>query len=261
MSGILSYYAISVVSLIALAYPSLRKFFPPPVQNVGDLIAGVVKEVFVIPVILSGMIYQKVFGKEKESLDQKGDPVLLSNGYLGSSGQMFYLKNNLKKNKAVFTMDYADPLASIDDFAWEMHKKIEEIKQYYPGKKLTLIGHSMGGIISARYVANCENIDHIEKIITLGSPLQGTYFAHVTFGKCAKEMRRHSDYLNRLEQDLLGKNISFINICSRSDLIVLPNSAAAFKSVPSEKIIFGSMGHMTYLCSDRIVDYIKACLK
>lgn len=222
------------------------------IQKIGDIIAGVAKEPFAVAFVLGEMIFQGVFGKVDESFDQKGNPILLSNGYLGTSGQLLYLKYRLKNTCAVFTMDYANPLASIDEFADEMKLKVEEIKRHYPDKKITIVGHSMGGIISARYAANCVNTDHIHKIITLGSPLQGTYFAHLTFGKCAKEMRRGSLYLSQLENDLSSKQISFINVMSSSDLIVLPNSSASFKNIPSKKVRFGSMGHMTYLCSDRI---------
>lgn len=223
-----------------------------------DIIASVTKEFFAIPVILGAMSIQGIFGKRDEPFDQKGNPILLSGGYLGTSGQLFYLKYQLRKNNAgaVFTMDYDNPLASIDDFACAMKKRVEEIQRHYPGKKLTLIGHSMGGIISARYAANCENTDHISKIITLGSPLQGTYWAYLAFGTCSRQMQRESHYLKQLEHDLTTKNIIFINVGSRTDLIVLPNNSTSFKTISSKKIQFDSMGHMTYLCSDRVVDFI-----
>ena len=254
---IVSLILFSILSII-LIYPALKKMLPHSIQEVCDIIAGVFKEPFAVAFVLGEMIFQGIFGKVDEPFDQEGNPILLSNGYLGTSGQLIYLKQQLKKNNAgaIFTMDYAYPLASIDTFANEMKRKVEEIQTYYPGKKITIIGYSMGGIIASRYAANCENIDHLHKIITLGSPLQGTYFAHLTFGKCAKEMRRGSPYLSRLERDLSSKNIPFINVTSSSDLIVLPNSSASFKYVPSKKVRFGSMGHMTYLCSDRLVSFL-----
>ena len=202
------------------------------------------------------MVFQGIFGKESEPFDQEGNPILLSSGYLGTSGQLFYLKSRLRKNNAVFTMDYGNPFASINDFASAMKKKVEEIQRHYPGKKITLIGHSMGGIIAARYVANCANTDHVKKVITLGSPLQGTIFATFAPGKCSREMEPESPYLRQLEQDLMPKNIAFINFGSRTDLIVLPNQSASFKRVPSEKIQFASMGHMTYLCSGRVAEFL-----
>lgn len=223
---------------------------------IGDFIASVAKEIFAIPIVIGAMIFQGIFGKEDEPFDQVGNPILLSSGYLGTSGQLFYLKSRLRKNNAVFTMDYDNPLASIDDFACAMKKKVEEIQRHYPGKKITLIGHSMGGIIAARYAADCKNTDHIAKVITLGSPLQGTVLASLAFGKCSRQMQRKSPYLKLLEQDLNTKNITFINVGSRTDLIVLPNSSASFKTVPSEKIQFASMGHLTYLCSDRVVSFL-----
>lgn len=197
---------------------------------------------------------QGVMGKSEELFDQEGKPILLSHGYLGSSGQLFYLKYLLKKNNAgaVFTMDYGSPFSSIDDFACAMRMKVEEIRQHYPDKKITIVGHSMGGVIAARYAANCENTDHLAKVITLGSPLQGTYLASIAPGKCAREMERSSTYLKQLEQDLITKNVSFINVGSCCDLIVLPNESTAFKTVPSKKVKFKSTGHLTYLCSPQV---------
>lgn len=253
---LLSFYKIATLALIALVYPTVQRFLPSTIQWVCDFIASFAKEIFAVPLVVGGMLFQRIFGKENEPFDQKGNPILLSSGYLGSSGQLFYLKHYLKRHNAIFTMDYPDPFASIDDFAEAMKKKVEEIQLHYPGKKITLIGHSMGGLISARYAANCINTGHIEKIITLGSPLQGTYTAYLGFGKCAEEMRWGSDYLNQLEQDLSRKNIAFTNVGSQSDLIVLPNKSASFKTVPSEKIQFGSMGHLTFLCSDRIATFL-----
>jgi pimeloyl-ACP methyl ester carboxylesterase len=52
-----------------------------------------------------------------------------------------------------------------------LEKKIEDILQQHPDEKITLIGHSLGGII-ARELAR-EMPDHIQQVITLGSPFGG----------------------------------------------------------------------------------------
>ncbi len=221
-----------------------------------DWVVGIAREILAVPFIMGAMLFQALFGKKVEPFDQKGDPILLSGGYLATSGQLLYLKYHLGKRAAVFTMDYGHPLASIDDFAEKMKQKVEEIQRHYPGRKLTIVGHSMGGIISARYAANCSHTDHIEKIITLGSPLQGTILAYLGLGKCAKEMRRNSPYLHQLEQDLMTKNVAFINVGSHADLIVLPSNSTSFQKVPSKKILFGSMGHFSYLCSCQVINFL-----
>jgi pimeloyl-ACP methyl ester carboxylesterase len=47
------------------------------------------------------------------------------------------------------------------------------IQQIYPGSKVTIIAHSMGGLVARRYIIDNPSTNNVEKVITIGSPWLG----------------------------------------------------------------------------------------
>ncbi len=45
---------------------------------------------------------------------------------------------------------------------------------FHPGKEVTIVAHSMGGLLSRNYILQNPNNHHVDKLITIGSPFLGT---------------------------------------------------------------------------------------
>ena len=120
-------------------------------------------------------------------------PVLLVHGYCsdpvdtwrGSYGFDFYQKL-VDEGKEVYLIDYAPgecPLPydgpgcanrNIGGYSNELKNRIEEIKQETGSQKVDVVAHSMGGLISRRYIQSADYRNDINQLIMVGTPNHGS---------------------------------------------------------------------------------------
>lgn len=106
-----------------------------------------------------------------------------------------------------------------------------------------------------------ENAHQVGQVITIGAPLQGTRLAYIGLGKCAEEMRytKKNAFLQQLAQRIRQYGDRMHCFYSRSDLIIIPNAAAAVQGTP--KTLFADHGHLSYLFSDKAIDKLISLIK
>lgn len=99
-----------------------------------------------------------------------GAPVLVVPGFLGSDDYLVVLRGWLRR------MGYVAESSGIPlcvgspfELAAQVVRRAEQIATGRPGKRITLIGHSLGGIVSR--MAAVQRPDLIAHVVTLGSPL------------------------------------------------------------------------------------------
>jgi hypothetical protein len=75
------------------------------------------------------------------------------------------------------------------------------------GKSIDIVGHSMGGLIAraaiagyARHEPGWPPVLHVEDVVTLGTPHDGTLTAAVCFTRQCKDMRHGSDFIDWLAE-------------------------------------------------------------
>lgn len=114
------------------------------------------------------------------------------------------IKKICGKNYYIFTYDWRDDINTIiEDFNTEINKL--EIEN----KHVTIIGHSAGGLIAYKYVnqkkyTNNENFNKINKIICIGSPIQGSVKALTTiFGLYKEFLLKTEDIKNLINANTL----------------------------------------------------------
>ena len=114
----------------------------------------------------------------------------------------------------------ADKSESIEDYAKKLYDKIQTIS----AEEIILIGHSMGGLVSA-YCAENYNVP-VKKIITIGTPWEGSPILSKLIGnfwyKGARfyQMLPNSDWLNKLHQQVKKSKINYYTYGSNLDYIV-----------------------------------------
>ncbi|MCJ7741013.1 alpha/beta hydrolase, partial [Candidatus Microgenomates bacterium] len=81
----------------------------------------------------------------------------------------------------VYTYDWRQSL----DRQGELFKKYLDgiLKNKQAGTKVRLIGHSLGGLVIRSFLANYPNDDRVEKILTAGTPHEGTVLAYPLWEK------------------------------------------------------------------------------
>ena len=186
-------------------------------------------------------------------------PILLVHGYLNAGFVWMFLRKYLSKNGfgPVYTIDLGHPFQSIHSYALKVQQIARQIAQETGCIELTLVGHSMGGLVSCYYAAKFARVNSVLKVITIGSPLFGTRVAKIGLGQCAREMEIGSEFIKEFHDAMeVRGDLQIYNIVSTVDEIVIPYSSAVFQSEPQNQLFIEDIGHISLLFSKRVADQL-----
>ena len=144
---------------------------------------------------------------------------------------------------------------SITEYSRAIDYAIDALIAKTGASKIVLIGHSMGGLAARSYLQKFGT-KKIAKVITLGTPHQGTWLARFGHGLNAKQMAPSSTWLSALAQheEQSGVASLFTIILTWYDNIVFPQSG---QTIPSAKLITVSgIGHISMLFNSEVKDIV-----
>lgn len=128
-----------------------------------------------------------------------GVPILLVHGHFSNRGLWVKFRQRIAAVGIgpVYTISLTPYFGDLDEFAAQLAARIETICAETGVTQVTLIGHSMGGLVCRRYLT-MHSGSRIAKLVTLGTPHHGSYYSRWLLGKNAKQMRIGSDWLDSL---------------------------------------------------------------
>ena len=125
-------------------------------------------------------------------------PLLLIHGYQCNRGFWFWLRSRLEAAGWTVATHNLEPVwAGIDDYAPGIARRIDEVLAATGAARVILVGHSMGGLVLRAYLRRCGG-SKVARIVTLGSPHQGTRLARLGLGRNAQQMCIDSPWLAAL---------------------------------------------------------------
>jgi len=158
-------------------------------------------------------------------LDRDGPVVLLQHGYSHNGAVWWATVRALeRRGYRVFTID--QPFwEDIDRMAERLAARIEAVSAAAAVDRLTLVAHSMGGLIARAYLRR-HGADRLDALITIGSPHHGTRLARLAIGPNGRQMRPCSPWLDALNRSPLPQGLTVVSIWSVHDTIVVPQDSA-----------------------------------
>jgi triacylglycerol esterase/lipase EstA (alpha/beta hydrolase family) len=78
-----------------------------------------------------------------------------------------------------FTVAFSNPVDSVGAWKRELEQHVRLVRERTKADKIILIGYSMGGLTGRYYLTQHLNDHHVQRLITIGSPHQGSPFAKV----------------------------------------------------------------------------------
>lgn len=192
----------------------------------------------------------------------KNTPVLLVHGYMQNKAEWVWFKQQLEKNHdigPIYSVNLSANLSSIAKLAENLKKAIQDIQQETQQNTIILIGHSMGGLVCSYYSEYLANPGEVSKIITLGTPFQGTRLAALGRGENVKEMSPHSFFLGQLRHRIQQSSTAYHYIASRIDNLIVPWHSAfptEDHSAYDNKLILDDHGHLRLLISPQVIQQV-----
>lgn len=158
-------------------------------------------------------------------------------GQLSSRGYRIHLVPNLNYN--------TQPIAECVD---ALHAYITQNAL----RQVTLLAHSRGGIVAKLYADAYP--EHVQKIVTISTPYQGTYVGYLYFCNL-KELIPRSSVIQKILHDT-GHVDKILNLYAQVDNHVIPNAHALLPGATNTKIPI--IGHTRILeAPDTLTALIK----
>ncbi len=188
--------------------------------------------------------------------DDKHLPILLVHGYGCSRAAWWWLRRRLVDGgRVVATISLEPTFASIDDYVDALAKRIDEVLTVTGGERLILVAHSMGGLVASAYLQRCGS-RRVARLLTLGTPYQGSRLARFGRGENARQMRVASRWLRNLANP--STLVDCVVIFSRHDNFVLPWSNLLLSGAKS--VAVDGVGHLAMLYSPRVARVLESAL-
>lgn len=177
--------------------------------------------------------------------------VLLVHGYvcnravwrpLLASGQLAHCN--------VATVNLQPVFGSIDGYADLVATAVKRLRAASGAAQVVLIGHSMGGIAIRAYLRR-HGADAVARVITIGSPHDGTVLGKLGQGVNARQMARGSDYMRALAAALTpALRAKFVCLATRDDNLILPRASALLPG--ARHVVFDRVGHLALIEDARV---------
>ena len=184
-------------------------------------------------------------------------PILLVHGYGCSRGVWWLLRRRLEAaGHTVASISLAPPYTSLGKMVPQLHQRIESVCAANGSQQLTLIAHSMGGLICRSYLARHGNA-RVKHLLTLATPHTGTVLAKIGFGKNAREMTPGSLWL----RDMASEKLAIPVTCLRNpyDNYVIPQDNQRLTG--ARDVELPAVGHIAMLYDRRVANLLLELLK
>ncbi|MEC7987208.1 MAG: hypothetical protein VX278_18710 [Myxococcota bacterium] len=187
--------------------------------------------------------------------ERQADPILLLPGYALNRFSMLplaiYLR--LRGYPWVWTVNHPVHLDDIPTFAKHLDEKIRWYKWRTQSERITVITHSMGGIVSALALQHHQS--DIGTLITMATPWRGSRMSVFGVGKQVKQLSPQSDVIQKVRPP----TVDHLALWSQQDWILLPTKNAIKEGLESREI--RHIGHFSFLIHHRVFSTIHQYLQ
>lgn len=195
---------------------------------------------------------------------QSDTAILFVHGYCRNQTDWLWMRSQLKDfDCPIFFVNLEPTFSSIDNITkTSLIPKINHIKEHTRCKRLILVGHSMGGLVSSYFSEYLDIGDLVKAVITIGTPYGGTKIAVVGAGANAREMCPGSAFLTDLHAKMHNTAKDYYQICTKFDNKIFPWQSAVFENTdPKKQAILSYEAHLCLLRSKEVATHLKSWLQ
>lgn len=182
------------------------------------------------------------------------EPVLLVHGFADTGYTPWWeaMTDNLAdagyEHGEVFVLNLgAVPGSTVDspeDYAVHVCDAIRTVRERTGASEVDVVAHSMGGLDARYCIEKLDGAEHVDDLVTLGTPHQGTYVAYLAYiTPGGRDMVPGSDFLENLNDGDLAAGVEYTAVWSDWDELINPDEYAKLpeeerESVPNARNVF-----------------------
>jgi triacylglycerol esterase/lipase EstA (alpha/beta hydrolase family) len=184
-------------------------------------------------------------------------PVLLVHGVLCNAGVWARLARFLRDKQVtgVYSVSYGPPLASIELFAEQLARKIDEVLAATGSRRVIVIAHSMGGLVVRAYLRKFGSA-RIARVMSIGAPHHGSMHAWFFPGGSLAQLRPGNAWLEALNAEPLDPSLRFLSLWSWHDSMVAPQTSSELPGSIDATLV--GVGHNALLTDPHVFARVLA---
>jgi triacylglycerol esterase/lipase EstA (alpha/beta hydrolase family) len=196
-------------------------------------------------------------GTDAASVSSGQRGVVLVHGFFCNRAFWTHWMRRLQAQQRPFiAVDLAPAFGSIDAYVATINHAVQQMKEA-TGQSPVIVGHSMGGLAIRAWLASLHTQDAgnaaVRRVITLGSPHDGTWLAKFALTRNGAQMQHDSLWLRTLQSsEKVLKSVNFVCFYSNCDNIVFPSSYAKLEGADN-RLVHG-LGHIDMAHDPAVMD-------
>ena len=209
-------------------------------QLIGGERLALLREVALMPRDLAAVVPRASPGE---------DVVVLIHGFLASAGVFRPLRARLERETGarIATFTHA-PGVGIRRIARRLAKLVD---RFPDGTRITVVGHSLGGIVARWYVQEMGGDARVARTISLASPFGGIDVPQLFVGA---DLHAQSTLLRRLRERAHVCGVPHTSIVGEEDSVVVGVETASLGF--GEVVVLPKRGHNALLFCDRVAGIV-----
>ncbi|MGH7821773.1 MAG: alpha/beta fold hydrolase [Candidatus Binatia bacterium] len=188
-------------------------------------------------------------------------PVLLLHGHAGSRTALLWLAWRLRREgfPNVVGVRVGPPGADAYQKAKALAATVERVLRDVGAERVDVVAHSLGGLVARAYVREYGGARRVGRLVTLGTPHQGTRVAAFAIDAAARSLLPGSRLLADLaREDPVPTLVSVTSIFSPFDAKILPSRNAVYPGAANVEV--DGLGHDAMLYSPKVLRLVVEAL-
>jgi triacylglycerol lipase len=179
-----------------------------------------------------------------------GTPVIFVHGYFQNRADFWWMAKQFRKASRGPLYGFNYPwFDSVDRNVPRLARFVERVCAESGTDKVTLVAHSLGGLVCVEYAHAPEGQRRVAHCITVGTPHAGVKWRGPLLGRVAKELREGKFHDERRDRPVITPTLS---VYSTHDNIVHPPTTSALASRGGRDVAVDGLGHLSLLYSSEV---------
>jgi pimeloyl-ACP methyl ester carboxylesterase len=148
----------------------------------------------------------------------------------------------------VHALNYSPFSLDVPRAATLLGRHVERLRRVYDDAPVSIIGHSLGGLIARYYVQRLGGSRLVPRVVTLATPHHGTETARLLHPlPIVRQLRPDSEVLAELDQPAPGCRTRFLCFWGDLDPLILPTRGASLRhpDLRAENVLIRNAGHLS----------------
>ena len=185
--------------------------------------------------------------------------VVFVHGFMAAGPVFDPMREHVERETELPTIDFTyGPHVGFDEIVDRFASHVEGALPR--GARVSLVGHSLGGIVARCWLQERGGSERTDRLITLATPHGGTDAARGWPGSIAAALRPGSPVLARLERGRKKLRIPHVAVVAGADRMCTPPSSAA-KLEDADVHWLDDVGHNEMLYDPRVLHIVSEALK